>query len=217
MISTKMESKWSQTGDMRRNSVLSDYCVRLWAVRAILEIIASPKGSDPIDYESAGNLVLGDSPEASYRLSQRAVDELAYCRPLSCETLSAYTHMLEALRCFSELLEQEEIQFHLFDGFFFSLLEGLKPKREHCVLKLSSFLDKRYESPKKTSKNSVFLFTVPTGEPHDAVLVKADLCKRRFLVYDPVKGRKSNFLAAKIDILRPFLADYLDNFKPSKF
>lgn len=83
-------------------------------------------------------------------------------------------------------------------------------------MKLGSFLDQRYKSVKKLSINSVFLFLVPTVDPADTVLVKAEPSKMRFVVYDPLKGRKSCAFADKVDLLRPFIADYLDNFKPSK-
>lgn len=68
------------------------------------------------------------------------------------------------------------------------------------------------------SKSSVFLFTVSSSkDPFDTVLVKAEPSMRRFIVYDPRKGRKSNEFAAQIDLLRPFVADYIENFSAGKF
>ena len=90
-------------------------------------------------------------------------------------------------------------------------------RREHCILKLSSFLDKHYISSKKLSPNSVFLFLVPTQDPHDTVLIKAEPSKKRFIVYDPKLGRKAKTFTKEVETLRPFLVDYFDNFKPNKF
>lgn len=55
---------------------------------------------------------------------------------------------------------------------------------------------------------------MPTKDQTDTVLVKAEPSKKRFVVYDPRKGRKCGAFAEQVDLLRPFLADYFDNFKP---
>ena len=45
------------------------------------------------------------------------------------------------------------------------------------------------------------------------VLVGADPVRCRFIIYDPVKGRNSTLLfREQIDILRPFVADYIETF-----
>ena len=98
---------------------------------------------------------------------------------------------------------------------FYTMLAKLQPRREDCILRLSTFLDKHYVSPKRMTKTSFFLFLVPAEEkersPHDMVLIGADPANQRFLVYDPVRDRDSRWLQ-QVDVLRPFLADYIDTF-----
>ena len=84
--------------------------------------------------------------------------------------------------------------------------------RQNSILKLSSFLDKHYISPKKMSRNSIFLFLVPTETPFETILVSAGPTMGRFIVYDPQRGRNSSAFKDKINVLRPFIADYFDNF-----
>ena len=48
---------------------------------------------------------------------------------------------------------------------------------------------------------------------NEVVLVGADPLRCRFIIYDPVKGRNSTlFFKEQIDILRPFVADYIETF-----
>ena len=61
--------------------------------------------------------------------------------------------------------------------------------------------------------NSIFLFLVPTDKPFETILVSAEPAKQRFIIYDPQKGRRSEKFHNQVDILRPFVADYIDNFK----
>jgi len=100
---------------------LSDHGVLLWAVKAILKSLSSLKDSNIIDEWAAHPVVRSPQPYL-YCLSQRAVDELAFCKPLSNETLSAYLHLLATQRCFSKVLEDDQLKFHLFDGLFFTML-----------------------------------------------------------------------------------------------
>ena len=38
-----------RTEDMRENSVLADYEIKLWALRTILKFLSTPEAEDPLD------------------------------------------------------------------------------------------------------------------------------------------------------------------------
>ena len=65
-----------------------------------------------------------------------------------------------------------------------------------------------------SQKNSVFLFLIPTlTPPFETVLVVGEPARQRFVIYDPLQGRKAQTFKPQISVLRQFLADYIDNFR----
>ena len=57
----------SNVDDTRENSILADYGIRLWAIKAILKSLSSLKDSDIIDEWAAFPVV--NNVESSYCLS----------------------------------------------------------------------------------------------------------------------------------------------------
>ena len=208
----------------------------LWAIQTILKLISTPTVKtceEDIFSESSEALSVRQRNKArtchdinlspviantnqTVTLSQKAFDELAHCRPLSNEVLGAYLNLLATQRCFKEFLDEREVRYHFFDAMFYEMLVSMRSrgvKQENYILQLSSFLNKHYLSPKKVSKNSVFIFLVPLNLSNEFILVRAEPSRRRFVVYDPRAGRKAKVSFWKqINTIRPFLADYLENF-----
>jgi hypothetical protein len=67
MILNKLSSMRSNVDDTRENSILADYGIRLWAIKAILKSLSSLKDSDIIDEWAAFPVV--NNVESSYCLS----------------------------------------------------------------------------------------------------------------------------------------------------
>ncbi len=67
MILNKLSSMRSNVDDTRENSILADYGIRLWAIKAILKSLSSLKDSDIIDEWAAFPVV--NNVESSYSLS----------------------------------------------------------------------------------------------------------------------------------------------------
>lgn len=206
--------------DMRENSVLADYEIKLWALRTILKFLSTPVAEDPLDRSEddlATRLVIKSLIDpCPYSLTQRSINELALFKPLSNEVLDAYIHLLVTKRCHSDMLREDEKLFHFFDSIFYCQLSSLKnSNRDNLILKLNSFFDKHYISTKAmTKKNSVFLFLVPSQTAaSETVLVLGQPAEQRFVVYDPLEGRDPNTFKKQVDVLRPFLAAYIDEFE----
>ena len=56
---------------------------------------------------------------------------------------------------------------------------------------------------------------MPVNTPFETVLVRAEPSRKKFIVYDPQQGRQLTTFKSKVQLLRPFLADYIDNFLSS--
>ena len=92
--------------DTRETSVLSDYGIGLWALQTVLKFLSTPvaeelENSCSFD-DMATKVVIKSSEDANhYSLTQRSINELAFCRPLSNEILDAYINLLVTKRCHS--------------------------------------------------------------------------------------------------------------------
>ena len=109
--------------DMRENSVLADYEIKLWALRTILKFLSTPVAEDPLDRSEddlATRLVIKSLIDpCPYSLTQRSINELALFKPLSNEVLDAYIHLLVTKRCHSDMLREDDKLFHFFDSLFY--------------------------------------------------------------------------------------------------
>ena len=112
-----------RTEDMRENSVLADYEIKLWALRTILKFLSTPAAEDPLgqsEDDLATRLVIKSLTDpCPYSLTQRSINELALFKPLSNEVLDAYIHLLVTKRCHSDILREDEKLFHFFDSLFY--------------------------------------------------------------------------------------------------
>ena len=94
----------------------------LWATKAILKWLAHVKDDDDSDrrlfvddVDPAIRLVIQSPGLARYSLSQKAVNDLALCRPISTEVLDAYIRLIPTQRCLTQDFDEDRIQFHFFD------------------------------------------------------------------------------------------------------
>ena len=116
-------------------------------------------------------------------------------------------------RCHKNMDRQDQVQFHFFDTMFYYALDSLVKSDNYDFLKLGFYFDKHYMSPKRIAENSIFLFLVPChDQQREFTIVIADLNLQRFVIYDPLEGSEKGNFAKKIEALRVFIADYVDNF-----
>lgn len=108
--------------------------------------------------------------------------------------------LLAKERCLST-----EITFHLFDELFYRRLEAMTANSDYDFIKLGSYLDKHYCSPKRMTESSHFIFVVPGFS-----LIVVDVRRELLLVFSPSEGAPS----PDIPMIRAFLQDYSEVFKP---
>ena len=92
--------------DTRDNSVLSDYGIVLWAIKTVLKYLATPN-HDKVNDDWSTRIVVKSPEMVYYSLTQRSIDELALCKPLSNEVLDSYIHLLVSQRCFSPVQNED--------------------------------------------------------------------------------------------------------------